>query len=98
MDTTKLAKALMMLGVMGAILSVVWWYKFYTDVIIFLKIPRSVIWQQDVIKCIFTNSGGCGNVTGAAKVAGYFVYEPFALWCSLGIILISIVIRFAYRN
>jgi hypothetical protein len=98
MNTAKLAKALMQLGALGAILSAIWWYRFYSEVIQFLGSRPDAIWQQDTVRCMFFDSGPCGLVTGIASAAGESAYQPIAMWFSLALAIIGAILEYASND
>lgn len=92
MDGKKLGSNIVRLGIIGIILSIAWWYVFYSKVNEAFGGGSTKMWDQQVLKCMVWNSGPCGFVTGIANAAGELAYQPMALWISAILTIVGYVI------
>jgi hypothetical protein len=86
MDGAKLGRALIGLGAAGFVVSVLWWAIFFARVNQALGGKASDFGQA--LRCLVSNSGPCGFITGIAGAAGEFAYQPALFWIS-GVVLLA---------
>jgi len=93
MELDKLARNILVVGLLGCGASIVWWYQFYSHVGQFMNGRTSL--PPDAINCLISNSGVCGFVTGVASAAGAFAYNPMIMWLSMALVLVAIIVWFS---
>jgi hypothetical protein len=98
MQNRNIGANLIVIGVLGLIGSLVWWFYFYSKVSQAFGGKTSILADGQTIQCLFWNSGPCGLVTGIASAAGEFAYQPMALWISAVLLVIGLVMRSAPKS
>ncbi|AYG76797.1 MULTISPECIES: hypothetical protein [Rhizobium] len=83
-----LSNLFVVVGGVGVVGSVFWWYSFYTQVSEFLGARGSL-----PSECIYTLGGACGMVSNAANTFGATAYDPKAFWLSIGILAVGVILR-----
>jgi hypothetical protein len=83
----KIGQVLFSAGLGAVILAIAWWGTFYEQVIKELSAGRPGFGLKDVVHCLYNSGGECALVTGIAKLAGYFAYEPMLLWLGVALLI-----------
>ena len=84
---------LMLAGLAGVVLCVLWWALFYSRVIAFTG--GSAHDFSQVLGCLIYSSAQCVIIKGISSLAGYWPYEPFFLWLSAGVFAVGAILRSA---
>jgi hypothetical protein len=84
---------LIVIGILGLIGSVVWWFIFYDGLNRSFGGKTSILADGQTIQCLFWNSGPCGLVTGMASATGQLAYQPMALWISAVVLVVGLVVK-----
>jgi hypothetical protein len=69
--TRRLGSCLILLGLVGAIASLVWWLNFYSQAI-----------GQPPVECLYQLTGPCRVVSNVAGFFGAAAYDARLLWAS----------------
>jgi hypothetical protein len=91
MDQAKLARGLILSGIGGMIVCVLWWAIFYSNVA--KQLSGRAQLTGDVFQCLFVSTGPCGVVKSLAQWAGYTPYEPMLFWIAGAVCAVGIFIR-----
>ena len=90
MDNEKLGRNLVGIGIAGLVISFAWWSYIYSWV---NQTSRGHGPGFDqMFQCLFSLSGPCGFLIGAAASAGQFAYQPMLLWISAAVVVVGIVV------
>lgn len=95
MDFKKLSGIIAGLGAIGVVVSVGWWYTFYSDIV---GKSRGLSSMSDAAKCLYSDAGGCGMVAGITNLAGRTPYSPTIFWISVVLLAVGIVLKFAAKK
>ncbi|MGQ0675849.1 MAG: hypothetical protein ACT4N4_07170 [Rhodospirillales bacterium] len=95
MDFRKLSAILLGLGALGFVVSVGWWYVFYSDIV---GKSRGLSTMSDALKCLYSDAGGCGMVAGIVNLAGRTPYSPTVFWVSVVLLAVGAVLKFAVKK
>jgi hypothetical protein len=79
-------RVLLGLGVLGAVVSVVWWYSFYSDVAKFVGATGPL-----PTTCIYALAGPCKMVSSVAGFVGAAAYDPIIFWLSAILCIIGLI-------
>ena len=91
-----ITNALVSIGTVGLVGSVVWWFIFYSEVNrAFGGNPSEML---KALQCLILNSGPCGFVTGMASAAGAYAYQPMLFWIGAILLGLGLVIKSSSRN
>jgi putative oxidoreductase len=89
MVSRKLARAIVFIGIAGIIVSHAWWASYFNLVIQGLGSSSPIVHP---FGCLLFTSDLCAQAKVAAKVANFPEYSPLALWVSILILLVGIVL------
>lgn len=79
------------IGTIGVIGSVIWWFIFYSEVNKAFGGKSSEM--GEALKCLVSNTGPCGFVTGLASATGHMAYHPMYFWISAVVLAIGLFLR-----
>lgn len=86
MRVKEFGRVLLGLGVLGAIISVAWWYSFYSDVARFLGATGPL-----PTECIYALAGPCKMVSNIAGSLGAAAYDPMVFWASAVLSIVGLI-------
>jgi hypothetical protein len=94
----QLARDLVMVGGLGIVLCVAWWFRFYVFNDLHVELLRRGLNENairsanlsmpDSLSCFFLNTETCVAMKTWGRFAGHLVYEPAFVWasiCALGV-------------
>lgn len=81
-ENENIAKLLTRVGTVGVLISIFWWFIFYSRVI--SQTGGNAGDFGRVLECLIYSSTQCIVIKGIASIVGYWPYEPFFLWLSAG--------------
>lgn len=79
-------RILLGVGALGTIVSVAWWYSFYSDVNKFLGATGPL-----PTECIYALAGPCKIVSSVAGSLGAAAYDPIAFWVSAILCIVGLI-------
>lgn len=79
-------RVLLSLGVFGAVVSVAWWYSFYSNVANFVGATGPL-----PTECIYALAGPCKMISSVAGFAGAAAYDPIVFWVSAILCIIGLI-------
>ncbi len=94
MDFKKLSGIITLIGALGVVVSVGWWYTFYSDVV--AKTRGSM---SDMVSCLHsTEAIQCKVVGLGAQFSGSTPYNPTVFWVTIVILAVGVVLKFAVKK
>ena len=86
----NLGRVIVILGVAGVALSMAWWATYYNEVVQALG-PKPVLTHP--MQCLLWTADVCAQPKVAAKLPAYLApYTPLALWASIGVLLLGLIV------
>jgi hypothetical protein len=82
MARRRLGSWLILLGVIGAIASIIWWQNFYSGVV-----------GRPPVECLYRLTGPCRMVSNVAGFLGAAAYDARLLWASGTAIIIGLFLQ-----
>jgi hypothetical protein len=78
----RIGSWLILLGLVGAIASIVWWQNFYSGVI-----------GHPPVECLYQLTGPCRAVSSVAGFLGAAAYDARLLWASVVVAIIGLFLQ-----
>jgi putative oxidoreductase len=89
MDSRKLGRTVVFIGVAAIIASMAWWASYFN--LVFRGLGATPMIAHP-FGCLLFTSDLCAQAKATAKVSDFPEYSPLALWVSIAILLIGIVL------
>ena len=94
MDFKKLSGIVTGLGAIGVIVSIGWWYTFYSDIL-----GKTRGSMSDMVSCLYSSQAVQCKVVGlGAQFAGSTPYNPTVFWVSIVILAVGLVLKFSVKK
>lgn len=91
MDGKHVGQTLIRLGSGGLVVSLIWWFVFYSEVN--RGFGGGADGMVQALRCLILSTGPCGLVRGIANASGYFAYEPLLFWVSAAGLIAGHVVK-----
>jgi len=95
MDFKRLSNIVLVLGVVGVLAAFLWWYRFYSRLV---EASRGSSKLGDALPCLYSDTGGCGLVSGISQFVGDTPYSPTVFWFAAGVLILGIVLRLSVKR
>jgi hypothetical protein len=105
---TRLARELVIGGVLGLVACGMWWLRFYVFDDLHAELARRGLGEGVIrsanlsvrysLSCFFVNSDACVAVKNWGRFAGHLVYEPLFAWASVGAVALGFLLIHVQRK